>query len=673
MVKESGRDGSLKKKRKSATSADNETDVDIYKKSVEFEEKEALSRPNDADAQIYFNTCKEIRQLFSEISELKMKNNPDAKIKIMEKTTEVCLLLVLLKKLNRMEKVRLVFPKEQLAAEKQKVDSINLQYQNLLYEANHLISEYRKCFQFKSKDEHIELVPVEEFLFEAPENLTSKFFKFDENDETMKHELRLARLEWELQQRIHLADMCKKLEEEKKKLEADIAERKSKLDKLGPLLSTVMEATKPVQEHLGLLIDKTQAEHKLASLLPNPLYLFYANIDAYRQVNDKSMNVEIVGDQDEAIQWKELEVAESAIEDEEDQHSDLDQEMETQESEEIVETKKRRHRKSVQVDPLEEKKRKLLQVHPLSIEVTVNTKDGPSIKIKFSYYVKLEIVTVASSVNIPSNITGNAAREVLSNESVLVELVEGDFGLESPNPCTPYQLKRVGLGPFQTLVPDLGYVYNWAQKVCGIDFLSKKGTKYVTKQTSDQLSQTNVELVMKTIKKRLKSRYALAKQLEDLERNVIPTLPVTIDLPRTTISTLTKWSSSTYQAFCQSKFTESLLEAEIISPNDIFYLATITRDKANLQAFVVIKNDYPSAPPIFSLCLNYNGARNSQNDDNIRDMERSINVDWNHEVSNANWLLSAQITSLCVGLDIYLETEDPGTFQQNTMYIKSSW
>jgi THO complex subunit 5 len=116
---------------------------------------------------------------------------------------------------------------------------------------------------------------------------------------------------------------------------------------------------------------------------------------------------------------------------------------------------------------------------------------------------------------------GNAAREVLSNESVLVELVEGDFGLESPNPCTPYQLKRVGLGPFQTLVPDLGYVYNWAQKVCGIDFLSKKGTKYVTKQTSDQLSQTNVELVMKTIKKRLKSRYALAKQLEDLGKGAV--------------------------------------------------------------------------------------------------------------------------------------------------------
>ncbi|RZC39856.1 THO complex subunit 5 -like, partial [Asbolus verrucosus] len=241
----------------------------------------------------------------------------------------------------------------------------------------------------------------------------------------------------------------------------------------------------------------------------------------------------------------------------------------------------------------------------------------------------------------------NAAREVLSNESVLVELVEGDFGLESPNPCTPYQLKRVGLGSFQTLVSDLGYVYGWAQKVCGIDFLNKHNIKHSAKQISDQLSQTNVELVMKTIKKRLKSRYALAKQLEELERNIIPSLPTTIDLPRTTVSTLTKWSSSTYQAFCQSKFTEALMEAEIASPNDIFYLAVISRDKANLQAFVVIKNDYPLAPPIFSLCLNYNGVRNSQNDDNIRDMERSINVDWNHEFSNANWLLSAQITSLC--------------------------
>lgn len=50
-------------------------------KSIEFEEKEALSRPNNVDSQIYFNTCKEIRQLFSEISDLKLKNNPEVMLK----------------------------------------------------------------------------------------------------------------------------------------------------------------------------------------------------------------------------------------------------------------------------------------------------------------------------------------------------------------------------------------------------------------------------------------------------------------------------------------------------------------------------------------------------------------------------------------------------------------
>lgn len=111
---------------------------------------------------------------------------------------------------------------------------------------------------------------------------------------------------------------------------------------------------------------------------------------------------------------------------------------------------------------------------------------------------------------------GNAAREVLSNESVLVELVQNDFGLESPNPCTPYQLKKVGLGSFKSLISDIGYVYSWAQKVCGIAFLTKESSKQSTKMTADQLSQSNVESIMRTIKKRLKSRFALAKQLEDL-------------------------------------------------------------------------------------------------------------------------------------------------------------
>lgn len=64
----------------------------------------------------------------------------------------------------------------------------------------------------------------------------------------------------------------------------DIVEKKNRLDGLGPRLAAVLEATKPLQEHLGLPIDKIQQEHKLATLLPDPLYLLYANTDAFNQV-----------------------------------------------------------------------------------------------------------------------------------------------------------------------------------------------------------------------------------------------------------------------------------------------------------------------------------------------------------------------------------------------------
>lgn len=133
------------------------------------------------------------------------------------------------------------------------------------------------------------------------------------------------------------------------------------------------------------------------------------------------MQVEIVGDQDEAIQWKELQqTIEIAVEEDEDQ-SEVD--ADTQEMEEVVETKKRRHRKSIQVDPMEEKKKKLLEVHPLSVDATINVKDGPSIKIKLSYYVNLEIITVSSSVNIPSNITGKLNKCLTAQKHLLCKIL----------------------------------------------------------------------------------------------------------------------------------------------------------------------------------------------------------------------------------------------------------
>lgn len=114
------------------------------------------------------------------------------------------------------------------------------------------------------------------------------------------------------------------------------------------------------------------------------------------------------------------------------------------------------------------------------------------------------------------------------------------------------------------------------------------------------------------------------------------------------MSSLAKWSSITYQTFCQSEFVRSLVEDEFVTTSDLFYSAIIRRGNgkkyfrnlfcsrnifiacigldfdnflcvaASMQALITIKNSYPEVPPIFSLCLNYNGTYHSDNCDDIR-------------------------------------------------------
>ena len=52
---------------------------------------------------------------------------------------------------------------------KGKVDNFHLQLQNLLYEVLHLQKEVTKCLQYKSADEDMDLVSLEEFYKNAPE------------------------------------------------------------------------------------------------------------------------------------------------------------------------------------------------------------------------------------------------------------------------------------------------------------------------------------------------------------------------------------------------------------------------------------------------------------------------------------------------------------------------
>lgn len=58
-------------------------------------------------------------------------------------------------------------------------------------------------------------------------------------------------------------------------------------------------------------------------------------------------------------------------------------------------------------------------------------------------------------------------------------------------------------------MPQIGFAYHWAQRVCGMDFLTKQ-------RISDEVGRTNVEKIIKILLERLQTRYDLAKQLQQL-------------------------------------------------------------------------------------------------------------------------------------------------------------
>lgn len=308
----------------------------ILQNVVEFEEMEARTRDGKEDATIYLNTCTDIRRLLSDILTLKCNSvevkfySRDFYVFIMKcllfqqnkpavakKRVEACMLTSVLKKLNRLENIRLSAARDAIATEKQMVEGRYMQYQNLLYEVDHYDSEYRKCMQYISRDETIDLISTEEFFKNAPEDITSKFLEDNENN----HELYLARLDFELKQRINLALLLEDLKVEKKSVKEEIINLKEKLAGLEPKLLDVVAATKPLQEYLGLNIGEINPEHKLACHLPDYLYLMYCNTDAYRQFIDKGcITIEIKGDLEEVRLYNE---SQKVLQDETDHEQDL--------------------------------------------------------------------------------------------------------------------------------------------------------------------------------------------------------------------------------------------------------------------------------------------------------------------------------------------------------------
>ncbi|XP_059608501.1 THO complex subunit 5 homolog A [Phlebotomus argentipes] len=649
----SEKDSSEKKRRRTTTSSSSSEltptkvlkEENVYMNSIKFEEQEAAKRAPEKDSKLFFQTCGDLKKIFADVYALK-KDPERNRQEIAEKRVDGSMMVVLLKKLNRLDKLRIRSGRDALHREKLNVDSNRLQLQNLLYEADHLKREVQRCYQFKSQDEDIDLVPVEEFYEKAPESISRP-------DKTKgdEHARRLARLEWELQQRKELATLYKELQASKELVTEEINKKTDRLASLAPRLQSLLKSTRPLQDALDMEVEKEWEVQRLARLLPRPLYLFYSNAQGYADACDKYLTVSIEGDDEEAKQIEES--VKEAQEESEDNAGDSDNEDNDGDG-------KSHHRGRLSKSVLLEKKRSnLFKPHPLSVTISLaaKSKDSGVLAVIFNFLPELGFVAVRCKIREMQSV-GVSAGDVINPSFLLNCLYNEDFGSESPSPRSKFQLEAVGLEA-NRLIPmltekRLGKPYKWAQRVCGLEMLPKGGAV-----ASDDLCQTSMSSVIKQIRARWSSRVNLCRQIVALEGKKIdlPKNHPDEKIPMRISCHLTSWIASTWQEFTAHPSSEKFVEENFVTENDLFYQATLVRDSAKMTCFVAVGCDFPDQLPIWLLRLNWNRQHDATNNPAVRDIEFYVNsLDEGVQPRRACVLVS-QLRRLMTSLDILLETE----------------
>merc|ERR1719499_1785620 len=295
-----------------------------------------------------------------------------------------------LKKLNRLDKLRTRTSREATAAGKGKVDALHLQLQNLLYEVLHLQKEVTKCQQFKSKDEEVDPIPVEEFYALAPEEISKR-----ETTTKDEHAQRLARLEFENEQRKDMNAAFLKLEEAKEGLEKFIRDKRESLADLKPQLASILEKTKPVQDYLRMPLTAERDQLQLCGQLPKPLFVLYNQLSGFGAACDPSLTASIRGDLEEARNYRSQQRSDQQQQlllegDKDDEDADSQeangggQDSGANAEEANKKAKGRKGAKMNQAAADDEKLKKIFAAHPLSVELQIALDADSTIKLSAS-------------------------------------------------------------------------------------------------------------------------------------------------------------------------------------------------------------------------------------------------------------------------------------------------
>uniref|UniRef100_T1IX43 THO complex subunit 5 homolog n=1 Tax=Strigamia maritima TaxID=126957 RepID=T1IX43_STRMM len=622
------------------------------------EEEVAEKHDPHIDSQLYKQTCNDIKIAMKELLDLKIKKRPQLEIE--EKRIQACLMFISLKTLNRFEKLRSKVCRDATNEAKSRVDSFQLQLQNLLYESLHLKKEVDKCVEFKSKDEEIELVPVEEFYKEAPLLITKP-----EVTKKDKHQLMLGRLHWELEQRQQLAEKCKQANLLKEKINSEIKTTREHLDELSPILTTVIQATKPLQEYLGMPLNAKRQEKKTARLLPKPLFILHVQANAYHEACDTNLTISIEGDLDEAHSLRDTGI------DKDDDSNDSD-------AEELATNKRHRRRT---VDRMSNSRKNLLRKHPLSVVLTIKCKGNASIILRFHYFMVLHIATVTCELKSQESLS--VTSDILSLDTLLACLFTNDWGDQTPNPANHYQLNKLGMKEFQYYIDDLGRPYRWVQTLAGLEFSLDSDEQDISLHTpvscEPKICSNHIERTISAVRARVETRMCLQQQVYSLSKGIVPSSPISDQFPSKVSSRLVFFKNITWEEFMTEKERVDLVECGLMSKGFILFAAQIERGSAKLRAQISVSPDYPATPAFFNLNISWK-QENDIHDEALRVMEREINVFCykSEDAAVANYSLSHQVLQLLMYFDVYLETnttntafEGPIEFQKEKIFVRA--
>ncbi|GMS89532.1 hypothetical protein PENTCL1PPCAC_11707, partial [Pristionchus entomophagus] len=492
--------------------------------------------------------------------------------------------------------------KKEVTEKMETVESKYMQLQNQSSEVGHLQKEIQRCLQYPSNDEQIPLVPLEEFYEKAKSEISKpEITKLDE------HQQKVARLNFEREERKHLMNTLNELEFRRSVLASDINKKESRIKSLKPKMDAVVKSARSLEEALGMKVSSSSDRRSPSfHLLPPQLSVLYIQAEAYKQlIEDTLVTVSVGGDTSEANRLKEKreEEGEDNTDMEGIEEGGLDGDEDSQDEKECRGSGR-----------LEKKRSILLRPHPIYLSIEIACIDECKVRMKLQYLPELGISVLKWKIR-ASNVPNFGS---LKSSSMMDDLFSGDDGLLCPNAIGAAKLNQLKVN-FSSLSKSIGRPYRFVQKLTGSH----------EEESGSELSE-ELERVMGAVRERVKTRVEMALSLTEMEKGRLDQLLEREGLSIIEGVTLKRINTITDEEFIAKlpHSTCELLKKKEFEP--FVHLSFIlTTQNGEMRVFCALWSDFPSSSILTSFSFERDGeTMTEENSEELKEMQCLLREDW---------------------------------------------